>query len=162
MRDTDLELVLGWRNDPEVRRHMFTQHEISLPEHRTWFSRNSGDSCKHLLIYQPDGTPLGFISLAVQNHPNVADWGFYAAPAAPKGTGRLMGRAALDHAFGSLGLHKVCGLAIETNRQSIALHSHLGFQREGLLRDQHFDGKQYHAVICFGLLAREWTDAGAS
>lgn len=26
---TDLERVLGWRNHPEVRRHMYTQHAIT-------------------------------------------------------------------------------------------------------------------------------------
>lgn len=162
MREADLELVLGWRNHPEVRRYMFTQHEISPPEHRDWFLRSTRNPSTHLLIYQCDDTPLGFVSLSAGMHPNVVDWGFYGAPASPKGTGRILGSAALAHAFGPLGLHKVCGQAIETNRQSIALHSHLGFQREGLLRDQHFDGKKYQTVICFGLLAREWTTASES
>jgi len=35
----------------------------------------------------------------------------------------------------------------------------LGFQREGVLRQQHFDGQQYHDVVCFGLLANEWHHA---
>ena len=156
MREGDLELVLGWRNHPDVRRHMFTRHEITLQEHSAWFQRSRNDVGRHLLVYEHGATPLGFVSLNVGPHEKVADWGFYAAPAAPKGTGRLMGRAALDHAFGPLQLHKVCGLAIETNRASISLHSHLGFQREGLLREQHFDGEKYRAVVCFGLLACEW------
>jgi UDP-4-amino-4,6-dideoxy-N-acetyl-beta-L-altrosamine N-acetyltransferase len=160
MHQGDLEVVLAWRNHPNVRDHMFTRHAISRQEHQAWFERSRSDARKHLLIYEASGVPLGFVSLGLGSHERVADWGFYAAPEAPKGTGQRMGRAALDHAFGLLALHKVCGRAIETNEASIRLHARLGFQLEGLLREQHFDGQNFRAVLCFGLLAREWT-AGA-
>jgi UDP-4-amino-4,6-dideoxy-N-acetyl-beta-L-altrosamine N-acetyltransferase len=156
MSEADLEFVLSWRNHPQVRRHMFTRHVIDLDEHRAWFMRSVADPRRQLLIYERDGLPCGFVSLIQGIHPNVADWGFYAAPDAPAGTGRGMGRAALDHAFGLLGLHKVCGQALETNQQSISFHLALGFHEEGRLREQHFDGQRYQAVICFGLLASEW------
>lgn len=160
MHENDLDLVLGWRNHPDVREHMFTRHAIAPQEHRAWFERSRVDAQRHLLIYEASGVPLGFVSFAVGSHAQVADWGFYAAPNAPKGTGQHMGCAALDHAFGPLALHKVCGRALETNEASVRLHSRLGFQREGLLREQHFDGQKFRAVLCFGLLAREW-NAGA-
>jgi RimJ/RimL family protein N-acetyltransferase len=86
----------------------------------------------------------------------IADWGFYAAPAAPKGSGRQLGHAALSHAFTQLKLHKVCGEALAYNQRSIQFHQSLGFQQEGTFRDQHFDGERYHHVICFGLLSYEW------
>jgi UDP-4-amino-4,6-dideoxy-N-acetyl-beta-L-altrosamine N-acetyltransferase len=159
MHEDDLERVLAWRNHPDVRDHMFTRHAITPQEHQAWFARSRGDARRHLLIYESSGAPLGFVSLDIGSHEQVADWGFYASPQAPKGTGQRMGHAALDHAFGPLALHKVCGRAIETNQASIRLHVRLGFQREGLLREQHFDGEKFRAVLCFGLLAREWTAA---
>lgn len=33
----DLERVLAWRNHPDVRRYMYTQHEITLDEHQRWY-----------------------------------------------------------------------------------------------------------------------------
>ena len=86
----------------------------------------------------------------------IADWGFYAAPDAPKGTGRKLGASALTYAFARLELHKVCGQALDFNERSIHFHLRLGFQQEGVLREQHFDGEQYHGIVCFGLLATEW------
>lgn len=157
MTDADVTTVLEWRNHPDVRRSMFTQHEIGLEEHSRWFERSAHDPRRHLLIYEAQGVPRGFVSLIVADHPNVADWGFYTAPDAPRGTGRAMGQHALDHAFSALGLHKICGQALAQNERSIGFHRALGFQQEGVLRDQHFDGRNYHAVICFGLLAQEWT-----
>lgn len=157
MTGNDLSMVLAWRNHPEIRRYMFNQAEIGADEHRQWFEAASSDPNRHLLIFEPSAEALGFVSLRVGTHPNVADWGFYVAPQAPRGTGRTLGRCALDHAFGTLALHKVCGQAIEFNSRSIEFHRALGFTQEGVLREQHREGDRYHAVVCFGLLGREWS-----
>lgn len=156
MVHADLERVLAWRNHPEVRRCMYSQHEITLDEHQRWFERSLRDPRKHLLIFESGNQPLGFVSFSVLASGGIADWGFYAAPDAPKGGGRRLGQVALDHAFTQLKLHKVCGQALAYNERSIRFHQSMGFQQEGILRDQHFDGERYHHVICFGLLSHEW------
>ena len=155
----DLEQVLEWRNHPDIRRHMYTHHEIGMAEHRAWFERSAADPGRHLLIAEAQGQALGFVHFRQVDTGRVADWGFYAVPHAPKGSGRRLGNAALQYAFGILGLHKVCGQALESNERSIALHRALGFSEEGRLREQHFDGRHYRAVLCFGLLASEWQRA---
>jgi UDP-4-amino-4,6-dideoxy-N-acetyl-beta-L-altrosamine N-acetyltransferase len=156
MVHADLERVLAWRNHTEIRRYMYTQHEINLDEHCAWFERARLDPRKNLLIYEAESRALGFVSFSEVGSCGVADWGFYAAPDAPKGSGRQFGRAALDHAFNVIHLHKVCGQALAFNERSIRFHQSLGFQQEGELRDQHFDGEIYHHVKCFGLLSHEW------
>ncbi|NHW00823.1 UDP-4-amino-4,6-dideoxy-N-acetyl-beta-L-altrosamine N-acetyltransferase [Stutzerimonas degradans] len=156
MTHQDLAQVLAWRNHEDVRRYMYTQHEISLEEHTRWFERASQDSSRHLLVFESNSVPLGFINIHQTAPGGIADWGFYAAPDAPKGTGRQLGHAALQYAFLTARLHKVCGQALAYNQRSIKFHQNLGFQQEGILREHHFDGQQYHDVMCFGLLAREW------
>ncbi|WP_256222705.1 UDP-4-amino-4,6-dideoxy-N-acetyl-beta-L-altrosamine N-acetyltransferase [Pseudomonas sp. Pf153] len=156
MTTDDLQAVLAWRNHPDIRRYMYTQHEISLEEHCAWFNRASSDPNKHLLIFEMNGISRGFINFTEHPSSRVADWGFYVAPRAEKGTGRQLGEAALEYAFHFLNLHKVCGQALNFNERSIRFHRSLGFQQEGTLRDQHYDGEHYHAVICFGLLSTEW------
>lgn len=156
MAEEDLAMVLAWRNHPEVRRFMFTQHEISLAEHTQWFMRAVQDNSRRLLIVQEQGSPIGYVHFSNVERGGVADWGFYARPDAPKGTGRKLGTLALDYAFGQLALHKVCGQAIDTNHASIQFHERLGFKREDVLRDQKRVNFQYETLICFGLLAHEW------
>lgn len=156
MGAADLEQVLAWRNHREIRRYMYNQHEISLDEHARWFGRVSQDPKRHLLIFESDAMPLGFISINQLGEGGVADWGFYVAPDAPKGTGSDLGRVTLDYAFNQVGLHKLCGQTLAFNERSIRFHLKLGFHQEGILRQQHFDGLNYHDVACFGLLAGEW------
>lgn len=152
----DLATVLAWRNHPDVRRFMFTQHEIGLEEHRSWFARASVDPTCRLLIVEEGQSPLGFVQLSNVRRGGVAKWGFYAHPDAPKGSGRKLGWAALDHAFNELGIHKICGQAIESNYASIAFHKKLGFQQEGVFREQQQIEGIFHTLICFGLIGREW------
>lgn len=153
----DLPLVLGWRNHPDIRAHMYTRHEIGPQEHADWFARASQDGGRRLLIVEQGGQPLGFVQLSRVSAGGVADWGFYASPEAPRGSGRKLGRAALDHAFEVDGVHKVCGEALASNERSIRLHQALGFRQEGVLREQHRIGdNHYVAVLRFGLLALEW------
>ncbi len=161
MSEEDLPVVLAWRNHADVRRFMFTQHEISLDEHRKWFAKAYQDPGRCLLMVEEAKQPIGYVQLSNVEVGGVADWGFYARPDAPKGTGLKLGAMALNHAFGPLKLHKVCGQAIASNQSSIAFHHRLGFQLEGVLRDQRRIEGSYHSLHCFGLLSAEWQAKGA-
>lgn len=106
---SDLPMLLAWRNHPDVRSYMFTQHEISLDEHSNWFAKASRDPSRCMLIVEDAGQPIGYVQFSKVEDGGVSDWGFYAKPDAPKGTGRRLGVMALNYAFGTLKLHKVCG-----------------------------------------------------
>lgn len=152
----DLATVLAWRNHSHVRQYMLTQHEISLAEHRAWFERVVNDPAKRALIFEEGGRPLGFVHFSGVAPDGVADWGFYTAPDAPKGTGSKLGQAALALAFDTLGLHKVCGQVLISNAASIAFHQRLGFRLEGNLREQHRSADHHEDILCFGILSHEW------
>lgn len=152
----DLQMLLSWRNNEKVRRHMFTQHEITLKEHSDWFLKASVDPTCRLLIIEDMLGPFGYVQFNRLGSGNVSDWGFYTNPEAPRGSGQKLGKAALSYAFDELKLHKVCGQVIETNARSIAFHKSLGFSQEGLLRDQQCISGTYYSLICFGLLVHEW------
>lgn len=156
--EAELEVVREWRNHPDVRRYMYTQHEIGAEEHRAWFERAQQDPNRHPLLYLRQGTPMGFANISIVNVPaRRAEWGFYLAPDSLAGSGQRLGRATLAYAFETLGLHKLCGEALAFNTRSIRFHERLGFTREATLRDHHFDGHAFHEVIGFGLLASDRT-----
>lgn len=158
MVEADLPLVLQWRNHPDVRRYMYTQHEITPEEHAQWFTQLCHDDTQSSWIFVVDDIPLGYVNFKKTAVSAVADWGFYLATDAPKGTGSQLGTAALNYAFRQMKLHKVCGQALGYNEKSKGFHLRLGFKREGVLRQQYFNGKDYHDVECFGLLASEWIE----
>ncbi|WP_428031356.1 UDP-4-amino-4,6-dideoxy-N-acetyl-beta-L-altrosamine N-acetyltransferase [Ancylobacter sp.] len=152
----DLPAILAWRNHPDVRRAMFTQHEISLAEHQAWFARTSADPACHRLIVEEGQTGIGYVQFNNVAVDGVSEWGFYARPGMPKGTGTALGKTALAYAFDALILHKVFAQVIADNTASLALHHRLGFVEEGLLRDQKLIQGAHHSLVHFGLLRHEW------
>jgi len=156
MKLKDLPQVLQWRNHPDIRRFMFSQHEISEDEHRHWFKNAEQNHDKHLMMFEADGKASGFVQFTQLNRKPVVNWGFYLAPGSSKGTGDRLGKAALDFAFAKLNLHKVCGQALAYNQASIRFHQRHGFRQEGIFREQHYDGRIFHDVLHFGLLKSEW------
>jgi len=157
MVSTDLHTVLSWRNHPSIRASSYGQEIITEQEHKNWFAKADDDPDITLLIYESNGVPLGFTKFKTLNSDKVAEWSFYTAPSAAKGTGYVMGKLALKFAFTELNLHKVCGEVLGFNLRSIAFHKRLEFVEEGLLREHYFDGDSFHDVHCFGLLSKEWS-----
>ena len=157
LRGGDLETVRAWRNHPSVREFMYSKHTIDRAEHERWFERTMADPDTHLLIFERNQVPSGFLNVSVADKiSRRATWGFYLAPTASRGSGYQLGMHALTFVFADLKMHKLWGEVLISNERSIHFHQRLGFHREALLRDHYFDGSQYHDVLGFGLLANEW------
>ncbi|MBQ0929647.1 UDP-4-amino-4,6-dideoxy-N-acetyl-beta-L-altrosamine N-acetyltransferase [Ideonella alba] len=157
LRAEDLPLVRAWRNHPAVRQHMFTTHEITADEHAQWFQRQQADATRRLYLFERDGVPQGFMHLSGVQPGGVCEWGFYAAPDAPRGTGRAMGAATLAELFEVEQVHKIRGQVLQGNQASLRFHEALGFQPEGVLPQPYVgaDG-QRQDVHCYGLQAEAW------
>lgn len=155
MTNDDLDRVLEWRNHPDVAKQMLRTETISADEHLTWFNHCQTTQDRHLLIFERNG-PSGFVQFNSIPGSDVAEWGFYVAPGAPKGTGTQLGITALNHAFNSLCLHKVFGQVLSSNTRSIYLHKRLGFSPEGILREHQLRDQEHFDIHCYGLLHDEW------
>lgn len=163
IRTDELEMMLAWRNAPNVRANMYTRHEIGLQEHLKWWERVQLRDDQQYFMYEFDGKPagiVGFTDLDVVN--SVSSWAFYAAPDAPKGTGSRMEFLALDYAFQTMKLHKLACEVLAFNSAVIKLHQKFDFKIEGVLREHHLVDEEYVDVYRLGLLSREWGEHRAA
>ena len=156
MTEDDLLMVLEWRNHSDVRRFMFSPHKITLAEHSEWFAIASHDTTRRLLIVEISKQALGFVQFSQVVEGATADWGFYVSPGAPKGSGRMLGVAALNYAFDTLKLKKVSGQVISSNQPSIAFHQRMGFALEEVLPKKQLNNGTYCSLHCFEMLATDW------
>lgn len=153
---SDLDMVLSWRNSPAVCRFMFNTSEISFQDHSLWFSNESHNPNRHLLILELDGTPHGFVNLLQSESLDSATWGFYAAPSAPKGTGRAIGQATLTYCHEVIGLKQLIGEVLSFNQRSIRLHQYLGFSQARIVESNPtYDHNSYETII-FSLDIPQW------
>ena len=79
-------MLLEWRNSPKVRNYMLTQHEITAREHFEWFARATNDGDQALLIVEDNNQSIGFAKFNKIERSDIANWGFYTKPEAPKVT----------------------------------------------------------------------------
>ena len=158
IEERDLELMLSWRNHSSVRLGMFSQDLIDLDQHRLWYLREAEkDSSVWLLHLDLGHNPAGVVYFTDLNIGcGNAFWGFYTAPGSDPGTGTRMGLEALDHFFVAMGLHKLNGEVLASNLRSHQFHLKLGFQVEGVFRDQYSGKDGYQNVTRYGLLDYEW------
>lgn len=65
-------------------------------------------------------------------------------------------RAVIDHGFGELGLHRITADVDPRNAPALRLVEHLGFRKEGHLREHYRQHDEWQDGLLFGLLKREW------
>jgi UDP-4-amino-4,6-dideoxy-N-acetyl-beta-L-altrosamine N-acetyltransferase len=154
----DQEQIREWRNNPEIRKYMYTDHEIGLEEHRAWFARILHDpSCKYWIIVY-DGKDVGVANLYnIDIRNRRCYWGFYiGSKERLRGVGSFAEFLVLRFVFDELKLQKLCGEVLATNQAVINMHKKFGFSEEGLFRKHVFKGNSFADVVCIGLLREEW------
>lgn len=151
IRESDLKLILKWRNHPSVRLCMFSQDEIQYEAHKAWFEKEKNSRNSKWLIYKDkEGNPLGVVSFTqIDTHSNHAFWGFYKDPLSPPGTGKIMCNEALIYCFDILGLNKINAEVLESNVVSQKFHESLGFVVEGVFKEHYFSNGKYESIIRF-------------
>lgn len=62
----------------------------------------------------------------------------------------------LDYGFNAMHLHRIQAETHPDNKASIGLATSMGFQFEGVHREQAYWGHRFHDLNCYSLLSREW------
>jgi len=158
MADTDVVNVLEWRNAPKVRSNMYSQHEISIEEHRLWWERTKTSEKSLYLVYEREEIPLGVVAFTeIEDDHKTASWAFYASPTEPKGTGRRMEVLALELAFSEpLSLRKLSCEVLSTNTPVIKLHKSFGFKTEGVFIEHKRIGGELVDVHRLTIFQNDW------
>ncbi|WP_431893874.1 GNAT family N-acetyltransferase [Nonomuraea sp. bgisy101] len=138
VREHDLEVIRRWRNHPRVRAASLTTHEIGPDEHARWWAGVKGDPSREVLVYEHGGTPSGVVTFTgLGPGATSAAWGFYLDLEGLESSGELLRawigleRAAIEHAFGPLGLATLRGEVLEDNESVRRLHRRFGFAELG-------------------------------
>lgn len=148
--DDDLPAMRRWRNHPRVRAASFTTHEIGAAEHARWWAATRADATRRVLIYEHEGTAAGVVAYSNLS-PESASWGFYLDLDGLERAGTLLRawagleRAAIDHAFGPLGVTALRGEVLAGNEQVRFLHRRFGFAEVGTYQ-RDVDGVPHDVV----------------
>ena len=150
--------VFRWVCDPEVARHLGLRSEPSLARTAAWLAKAASDETMRGFAIRLGGRHVGNVVLdLIDRHLATARLSAYVGEAAARGGG--VGTTAVYHclraAFDSLELRKVWLTVHVHNVPAIAAYSRVGFQVEGVLRDEFvLDGRPVNALR-MGILRHE-------
>jgi len=153
--------LLEWRNHRDVAPYMYRTQPIGRAEHDAWFTALLTDDQRRAWVVTMDGLGVGAAFISNRDLGNRrASWAFYLAD--PSTRGRGVGSAVeylvLEHAFGRLGLHKLCCEVMAFNTAVVSMHKKFGFVEEGLLREHVLREEGWVDVHVLAMLASTWQE----
>lgn len=164
----DLDVFVGYRQDPEVARYQgwssfgseqgaefiaeMAQAEPGVPG--VWF--------QFAVAETRSGELVGDLALHVDaDEPRIAEVGFtFARASQGQGYATEALRGYLDHLFSTFALHRVVAITDARNALSAALLERVGFRREAHLRENTFFKGEWSSELVYAVLAPEWPGAG--
>lgn len=155
----DLRRCVKWFSDPQVVRFLGRSTPVTLAEEERWFREYRRRSDEQIFAIEVDSHHIGNLGLhKVDRVHRKAELGIVIGEPAywSRGYGSDAVRAGLRYGFGSLGLNKISLDVIEYNERGIRSYEKVGFQREGVHREEIFKDGRFFNVLRMGILAREF------
>ncbi|MCF6136308.1 GNAT family N-acetyltransferase [Pseudalkalibacillus berkeleyi] len=148
-------------NDQEGRRLTGTQAVYSQQGIQNWFDRNSTDDSRMDLIIclQEGNQRIGDIAMMDIDHLNrnaIVRIAIFEGDKLGKGYGTEAMSLLLEYGFEVLNLHRVGLDVFAFNTRGIKSYEKLGFQQEGVIRDQLYYDGEYHDSILMGVMKDEF------
>ncbi len=119
-----------WRNRPEIRSNMLTQHIISEKEHSQWLDslKKRKDRIVWIIYYQ--GIPIGSCYLHdIKYDQKQSEWGYYIGEGEYRGKGlsKFILSELMNISFNQLGLEKLITSVLKHNRRAYQIYQKFGF-----------------------------------
>lgn len=161
----DLSLLKKWRNNPDFRKHFREYRELNDAMQELWFENKVVSDPSTLMFAvrkRDDNELIGCCGLAyinwVHRHADLSLYiGWKDAYIDDHGYAKETCSLLLAYAFNEIGLNKVWTEIYEFDHKKTVLYEEIGFQQDGLLRQNYFyDGRWWDSRI-LSLLAEEYT-----
>ena len=151
--------MLRWMNDPEVHGNIGLRGKPSLETTIEWIRRSSNDESVRASAVMLATRHVGNVVLdRIDSYLKSARLSVFIGEIAERGLG--VGTTAvylkLAEGFNQLALHKIWLVVRCGNRNAVASYTRLGFQTEGVLRDEFWYKGAREAVYYMGLLRDEF------
>ncbi len=160
------ERYISWFADPQVMYHITMAMNLTRDQLIDFVASFDNRERFHFGVFMKDsGVHVGWLKVLcdMENRKGVLTtvvgdpdyWG--------QGIGFEMRSGVIDFMFHVLDLHKAISMVYSDNPRTHALNTKLGFQREGILReDEMGPSGERRDVHVYGLLAREWRQTPAT
>ncbi len=156
-------LVCKWMNDPKVRHYSRNMWPLTLEEVKKWFEPPPDRQMREFIVFtvyhKEAKRPIGSIGFNqtnwVSRNANIfltigepEYWG--------KGIAGEASRLMINYGFTELNFHKIFAGVFTPNSRSLRAAEKLGFEKEGVLKEEMYVDGKYHDIHKFALFKRDW------
>jgi RimJ/RimL family protein N-acetyltransferase len=152
-----------WMNDPKVRQYSRNIWPRTLEDVKKWFEPLPDNQMREFIVFtvyhKHTKRPIGSIGF------NRIDWvsrnaNIFLIIGEPeywgKGIAGEASRLMIKYGFTELNFHKIFAGVFTPNKRSLRAAEKLGFEKEGVLKEEMYVDRQYHDVHRFALFKRDW------
>ncbi len=120
------KMILEWRNNPSVRKWMFSQEVIDLKSHINYISSLKDNKDKIYFLVKQFSNCLGVIDFT-QITTKSAYIGLYSNPDL-KGVGTILMKNIIEYGFGKLNVENLLSEVFSDNQKAISLYKKFNFK----------------------------------
>jgi RimJ/RimL family protein N-acetyltransferase len=163
----DLKSLQDWRNNTEFRKHFREYRELNMAMQEKWFEQkvvNDPTTMMFSIRRSSDNELLGCCGFVyinwVHRHADLSLYiGWQDAYIDDEGFAKESCELLFQHGFDELNLNKIWTEIYEFDTQKKDLYDSLGFQQDGLLRQNYFHDGKWWASRILSLLADDYRGA---
>lgn len=161
LTENDLELMMEWRMRPEIDAMMFNTVHLTLEGQKAWFAKIKDSDTQIRWVVRNNGTPIGSLYFTDIDRKNLrCESGWFVADKTGLQLTDIMAlqQNSYDYAFDVLGLNRVYGYVMDTNKGLLRLLACCGFKYEGELAEHIIKDGVKHNVHVVGLTKGQWKE----
>lgn len=165
LASSDLRRCVKWFSDPQIIRFLGRSKPVTLAEEERWFRDYERRADEQIFAIEVERRHIGNLGLhRIDRVHRKAEIGIVIGePSAwSKGYGTEAMRVALRYAFDALSLNKISLEVLEYNARAIRTYEKVGFQREGVHREDVYKDGRFVDIVRMSILARELRDGAAA
>lgn len=145
----DLRFVHQLDNNASVMRYWFEEPYEAFVELSDLYDKHIHDQTERRFVVEHDGHKAGLVELVEINHVHRrAEFQIIIDPSHQgKGLATKAAKLAMDYGFSVLNLYKLYLIVDEENKKAVHIYTKLGFEVEGVLKDEFFINGEYRNTI---------------
>jgi len=165
LASTDLRRCVKWFSDPQIIRFLGRDAPVTLAEEERWFRDYERRTDEQIFAIEVEGQHVGNLGLhKIDRVHRKAEVGIVIGEPSfwSHGYGTEAMRVVLRYGFDVLGLNKISLDVLEYNTRALRTYERLGFQREGVHREDIYKDGRFVNVMRMSILARELREGPAA
>lgn len=121
------EMILKWRNHPDIRKWMYNQDEITLDEHLSFIDSLKSRKDKLYFLVKKEDEFIGVIDFTQLAEEISVHMGIYSNPNI-KGNGKILLNKIIDYSFNDLKVKKIFSEVFAENNKAHNLYKNFNFK----------------------------------